>query len=323
MSTTTIKTSTTTTTISPSSTCALSLDIFQRFADEYFQNLKNNNTTTTNRATTSQNHTKNNNYYNNNFGTDCAIQQEEDDNNNNSDSFDEDWFESDSEEEEGDPEDPDDGQQHQESGSGGSCCLELDSSSGSSDSLPSDDTEYTTDPIVVLPWWYGNEDEPQLARIFQYYERQLKLLHCCYHHQLSELKDARRLAHFVGRIERRSVRASTFTTLDKIEIFRRDIRPIGSTVSLMEELHVLTVWDEECGLPAKCTLLTTQEKQYWQSQCIKHPISYLYCLPVWESKTGFKFSVACEKHSVGYADQPFHYTPYIPRHLLCFGGELL
>jgi len=169
----------------------------------------------------------------------------------------------------------------------------------------------------ALPWWYLNEEPVHLTKIFGFYTRHLQI------DEERFLKDARHLSNFIGRIERIPVYDNGFTTLDKVDVFRRDIRPLGSTVSHMEEKYVLTKWDYENGLPLKMTTLQDDQREKWQGLAVKdYPVSYLYCQPVWQSKTKFEFSVKPEKHDIGYANEPFHYEPYIPRYLRCFSCQV-
>jgi len=182
----------------------------------------------------------------------------------------------------------------------------------SSDSESSTQRSISPSP-PPCPFWFAQEEPVHVSITIGHYFNFMKIQNAC------PLSDCRRLPCFVGRVERCPVRSSVgFKTLDRVAVFRRDIRQIGSALTLIEEKWVRTSWDIECGLPLNSKMKALDEKKTkkWKKRILDLPSSFMYCLPVWESKTEFKFFVETEEHDVSYADQPFNYTPYIPNALL-------
>jgi len=179
-----------------------------------------------------------------------------------------------------------------------------------------------------VPFWYEAEDTEHLSKIFAEYTREVKPEEVGSCGVCPLLKDRRRLPSFIGRIKRTPVfdkdvsSFDEFTTLDKIEIFRRDIRPCGSCTTWLGSRYVVTSWDDD-GMPENFVVLHKKEEvKVWRTKAIKNnPVSYIYCNPVWESDVAFQYSVEKEKHDVGYANQPFNYTQYLPKDLLGLHDE--
>jgi len=178
--------------------------------------------------------------------------------------------------------------------------------------------------LSKVPFWYAAEDAGHIAKIVEEYCRELKESDP----NRTAMTDCRRLPTFIGRVRRipvfdnNSLDDDAFTTLDKIEFFRRDIRPCGLYTTFMESRHVVTSWNDD-GMPDNIIILKNKNQvQEWRLKSItQFPISFIYCLPVWESKTAFQYSVEKEKHEVGYANQPFTYTQYIPKNLFAQSEE--
>jgi len=170
------------------------------------------------------------------------------------------------------------------------------------------------------PFWYESEDAEHLRKIVDEYSREINATDEIDKMRISGLIDRRRLPTFVGRIRRTPVidrdSIDDFTTLDKVDIFRRDIRPCGSCTTLMTVHYYVTSWDED-GMPDNFVILNKKQFKEWKNKKTieKYPISYIYCLPVWQSQTAFEYSVEKEKHDVGYAGQPFNYTQFLPKNL--------
>jgi len=171
-----------------------------------------------------------------------------------------------------------------------------------------------------LPFWYEAEDSEHLRKIVEEYKREIHFDEEIDQMRSSGLVDRRRLPTFVGRIRRIPVldrdSFDDFTTLDKVEIFRRDIRPCGSCTTWLTSHYMVTSWDED-GMPDNFVVLSDKKQvKEWRTKTIqKYPVSYIYCLPVWQSQTAFEYSVEKEKHDVGYANQPFNYSQYLPKDL--------
>lgn len=195
--------------------------------------------------------------------------------------------------------------------------------SSSDDDEDFDDTlENKDNESEHLPFWYSNEEPSHIARIIKSYARLLDV-----NAPSSPVHDFRRLPSFVGRIERQPVMGAVhceeeeeeqdeFTTLDVVQIYRRDIRQVGSTVSLLEEKTLLTSWDED-GVPVRFHLLKDPEEiEYWTKRSLVEQASFVYCEPVWRSNVEFFYEVSPERKLVGYAKEPFNFTKYIPQHYL-------
>jgi len=173
---------------------------------------------------------------------------------------------------------------------------------------------------VKPPFWYESEDPEHLRKIVEEYSQEINATDDIDKLRTSGLIDRRRLPTFIGRIRRTPVfdrdSIDDFTTLDKVDIFRRDIRPCGSCTTLMTVHYIVTSWDDD-GMPDNFVVLNKKQVKEWKNKAIeKYPVSYIYCLPVWQSQTAFQYSVEKEKHDVGYANQPFNYTQYLPKNLL-------
>jgi len=160
-----------------------------------------------------------------------------------------------------------------------------------------------------VPFWFSFEEPSHIERIVKAYAQQ---------YLLRERGECRRLPNFVGRIERQPVFSENeFTTLDTVQIYRRDIRQVGSAVSLMEERLILTKWDQD-GLPSSFQdLQYHRDVDFWKQRIIfeQHP-SFIYALPVWCSNADFYYKVTPDRRDVGYAKEPFNFTKYIPPHYL-------
>jgi len=162
-----------------------------------------------------------------------------------------------------------------------------------------------------VPFWFSFEESGHIESIVKAYAQQLNL------DQERPLGgNCRRLPNFVGRIQRQPVCTDNeFTTLDVVQIYRRDIRPVGSTVSLMEEKSLVTTWDDD-GVPESFDELQDRDDiDFWEQRIIFES-SFIYCMPVWCSCVEYNYEVTAEQKEVGYAKEPFNFTKYIPLHYL-------
>jgi len=174
----------------------------------------------------------------------------------------------------------------------------------------------TSSSLLELPFWYRNESADHLAVIVQQYNKKLlkdEYISPCKH-------DPRRLPHFIGRIQRTPIKIglcqSQFHTLDKIDIYQRDIRQCGSNTTKLSTSYVISNWNDD-GIPTILEVIETDQLCTWRRKIIKRfPVSFIYCLPVFQSKTEFIYSVENEEHEVGYACQPWNYTAYLPPDLV-------
>jgi len=175
------------------------------------------------------------------------------------------------------------------------------------------------EPSKTPPFWYENESSEHASKIVQFYTNEIL-------HEDSlcpKLRDCRRLAKFIGRIQRTPItggieclKNQSFVTLDRIDVFQRDIRQCGSYNTKLNTVYTISSWDND-GMPQILEKLDNGNVCRWRSKKIKgFSISYIYCLPVWQSRTEFIYSVESEEHEVGYANQPWNYASYLPKELL-------
>jgi len=169
--------------------------------------------------------------------------------------------------------------------------------------------------LARLPFWYLSETPDHAAIIMQHYNHKILKEDSC-----PFQRDCRRLPHFIGRIQRSPVKASKpeipFQTLDKIEVYQRDIRQCGSPLTKLSTTYALSTWNTD-GIPDIIEVLDNEQISPWRRKIDRgYPISFIYGLPVWESKKEFKYAVESEEHDVGYACQPWNYTSYLPAEFL-------
>eukprot|EP01126_Amoeba_proteus_P065169 TRINITY_DN9223_c0_g1_i4.p1 TRINITY_DN9223_c0_g1~~TRINITY_DN9223_c0_g1_i4.p1 ORF type:complete len:237 (-),score=38.14 TRINITY_DN9223_c0_g1_i4:222-932(-) len=188
------------------------------------------------------------------------------------------------------------------------------------------------------PFWYSNEERDQLVEIWQKYSC---FLSCPYRKTKS-----RRLPEFVGKITRVQLHPDSeylhdldgdsyecaddsyqseedwfecddiFCTLDKVEIYRWDLRLLGSTLTMVAFKELITYWDVEQGLPRKFIDITDCPPPSYTLDVIMETRSFIHCLPVWSSHFEYEVVRSNEDRSVGYAHEPFNFTKYLPRECL-------
>jgi len=173
-------------------------------------------------------------------------------------------------------------------------------------------SESNEDEDSAIPFWFSFEEPSHIERVVKAYSRYLKL---------NQISGPRQLPNFVGRIERHPVEDDSdegrFTTLDYVVVCRRDKRQVGSTVTIIEDVILVTTWNED-GVPIHfSTLATTREQQSWEiKKILDSEPSFLYCIPVWHSTVDYVYQVCSKKRDIGYANEPFNFTKYIPSHYL-------
>jgi len=187
-----------------------------------------------------------------------------------------------------------------------------DESIGALYSSSDEENDENQEEVTNVPFWFSYEEPSHIARIVKSYAQHLNL------NTQIPLGDCRRLPSFVGRIERQPVfhEEVEFSTLDVVQIYRRDIRQVGSTVSMLEEKILLTAWDDD-GVPIQFDELEERvEIDRWLRCRILDRSSFIYCVPVWCSNVEYVYEVTPERKPVGYAKEPFNFTKYIPEHYL-------
>jgi len=169
------------------------------------------------------------------------------------------------------------------------------------------------DPEQRVPFWFSNEEPSHAQQVVKEYSRFLNLV--------EPNKGSRQLPTFVGRIERQPVvtflgdgdDTLSFTTLDVVGVYRRDMRQVGSTVTAVEQTVILTTWDED-GVPMHFSLRKDAALRDWQHYHKFSNPSFIYCLPVWYTDHEYSYEVCSIRKDVGYSKEPFNFTKYIPQH---------
>lgn len=147
------------------------------------------------------------------------------------------------------------------------------------------------------PFWFAREDENHAAVIVAKYEAHFEVNV----EFRSPQRDARRLPTFIGRIHREPTREDPdvhpsehdFHTLDRVEIYRRDVRAMGGKMTLIETKHTVTRWDADDGVPTSWRDIPPNEVRFSSP----FPLS---CLS-WKSASGYgmwhmtpRASIACQ-----------------------------
>jgi len=151
---------------------------------------------------------------------------------------------------------------------------------------------------VKTPFWFSNEEPAHIKQIIELYASKLNI-------SLERKRFSRAPMSFVGRIKRNKVRGGNqFTSLDEVQIYQRDMLPIPTAVmKLVETVYFITSWESEDGVPINfCKINTARYKSFWQERVVKDAvISYLYCMPVFESETQYEYEVTQFEHDVSYS----------------------
>jgi len=187
-----------------------------------------------------------------------------------------------------------------------------------SDDEPDDDTPEIKAPPST-PFWFGNEDSDHIRGIIASYHERLGLD--------SECRLRKRCPKpFIGRVSRMRVNSELgsekLTTLDRVDIYSRDYRPVGFFFTVERREYFLTNWNLETGLPEqfipqKCQL----QLDYWAERAVKEErISFLYCLPVY-CKSEFTYHVSAEEDQVGYSSVPLNkcFYKFLPKKYVSIG----
>jgi len=178
--------------------------------------------------------------------------------------------------------------------------------------------EESIDSALRIPFWFSNEEPSHAKRIIKAYSRYLKITEPSCGGNNSRLI----APSFVGRIERQPIEdedeAYGFATLDVVKVYRRDLRQVGSTVTELNdhEAILLTKWDDD-GVPVSFNTRATADLLNWERYKKFSKPSFIYCLPVWHNDLEFTYTVDAERKQVGYANEPFNFTKYIPPHYHC------
>lgn len=172
---------------------------------------------------------------------------------------------------------------------------------------------------IETPFWFGNEDRCQIKSIIGSYCSFLKV-------DEDRKKRIREPEPFVGRVKRVVVYddEGEFTTMDKVEIFKRSKVPPGTVMPLVKSSCVLTNWSTEDGVPTQFYLLDKKEMQdLWEDRAVPGAsVSFLLCMPDFDSPwKEYDYSVSHEVQEVTHSPRSTKceetmYAKYIPEDLV-------
>lgn len=143
-----------------------------------------------------------------------------------------------------------------------------------SDSGFDTDEEFEFSP----PFWFSHEEPSHLQSICQLYSIFLKIgleFNC------KKRTDQRCLPNFIGQIHRTALKrdtSCTFFTLDTVDVHRRDVRLVGSPLTHLNQIQLLTSWDVQEGLPIRHQLLNQCDVFHWRCRS-SDSISVIHCFP--------------------------------------------
>lgn len=182
-------------------------------------------------------------------------------------------------------------------------------------SIPSKPPTPKANPI---PFWFTNEEPDQIRMIFDSYAITL---------DIEEQRKAciRSPAPFIGRIIRMPLKPSdneaencdinnntnnnnnnnnnnttsttTFKTLDKVEVYVRELYPLGTILPLSRVVWLLTTWDSNEGIPTNSVEVTKGLKKSLQKRALTTQSSTLYCAPIFRTKDDYQYTVSSPSSS--------------------------
>jgi hypothetical protein len=173
-------------------------------------------------------------------------------------------------------------------------------------------------PPNPIPFWFTHEEPDQIRTIFKSYALTLDL-------EKQRKACIRSPAPFIGRIKRTPIKPAEsdtdkeFKTLDKVEIYLRELYPLGTMLPLSRVAWVLTSWDDD-GIPTNCSELSKSAKKSVQKRAQGALSSTLYCAPVFRTKDEYEFSVSSQEHSLMYTSSSStnasicRISPFLPEH---------
>lgn len=150
----------------------------------------------------------------------------------------------------------------------------------------------TPSPISrIIPFWFTHEEQDQIHTIIEMYSTFLNI-------EEKRKQCIRSPAPFVGRIIRTPLKLAQnekdkrFKTLDKVEVYLKELYPLGIMLPLSYVTWVLTTWDEDEGVPVDFAELNKTSKKSWRKLAFQDQTSTLYCAPIIRTKDNFKYSVS-------------------------------
>mmetsp|Transcript_13671 Transcript_13671/g.23443 ORF Transcript_13671/g.23443 Transcript_13671/m.23443 type:complete len:265 (-) Transcript_13671:1069-1863(-) len=150
---------------------------------------------------------------------------------------------------------------------------------------------------LTTPWWFGNEDSDQIAKVFEIFSNELDI-------PLEKDRRSRAPLMFIGSIKRLEVQGpNMFTTLDEVRIYSREHVQVGSVMPLEKKVYTLTAWDALDGLPVRVFQIPRKETfEFWSAKSTSHNPSCLYRLPVIGRENEFCHKVLPLTYEVTYTE---------------------
>jgi len=143
-------------------------------------------------------------------------------------------------------------------------------------------------------FWFGNEDPCHVKQILGRYSKELIA---------DRAPNSRAPEEFVGRVKRSIIETdSGFETFDEVQVFQREVVPLGVMQNLVKTITFRTTWDLEDGFPITLREIPSGEKE----KVVRHLVSsaspsYLYALPVEHDDSEYEYSCRSEAREVSYA----------------------
>jgi hypothetical protein len=174
-------------------------------------------------------------------------------------------------------------------------------------------------PANTLPFWFTHEEPEQIRMIFESYGVTL---------DIEEQRKAcvRAPAPFIGSITRTPIKPATsdtdgaFKTLDKVDIYLREMYPLGTMLPVSRVAWVCTTWDANEGVPTHSFELQKSTKKSMLKRAQGAQSSTLYCTPIFRTKEEYQYSVSPQEHSLMYASNSStnasitRISPFLPEH---------
>lgn len=119
-----------------------------------------------------------------------------------------------------------------------------------------EDDASVVDQPVVPPFWFGWEEEDQLALLFERYEEYLSAIIP--------------RGMFIGSIDRTCVSMDAMQTFDRVNVVEKatGFAP-DSSLPVFKHITVLSTWDAEDGLPVSCFVIEPDNRslcQFWEQR---------------------------------------------------------
>lgn len=173
-------------------------------------------------------------------------------------------------------------------------------------------------PENTVPFWFMNEEPDQIRTILESYALTLDL-------ETQRKACIRSPSPFIGRVKRTPIKPAesdtdkSFKTLDRVEVYLRELYPLGTKLPLSREAWVLTTWDDD-GIPIHSSEMSKSTKKSMQKRAQGAQSSTLYCAPIFRTKDDYQYTVSPQEHSLMYASNSStnasisRISPFLPEH---------